>query len=392
MTEQKAKLPKLLFLFSDTGGGHRSAAEAVIEAFEAEYPGMFDIKMVDFFVEYAPPPLNNSPADYPTLSSMKLVWKVGYEAIDGRRRSKWLFDVIWPYIQKGATRLVAENPADLYVSFHSLINEPLLRVFRKNEQLVCVVTDLITPPAPWYNARTNLTIVPTEPAFQRGLQLGIPPEKMKVIGLPVAKRFCEQHKDRAEIRARLGWHPTRVITLLVGGGQGLGPLEKNAHAIDAANLDTQLVIVAGRNPALKQRLEKYPWNNPPLIYGFVSEMPDFMCAADILVTKAGPGSICEGFIAGLPIILYNRIPGQEEDNVTYVVEQGAGIWAPRPVQVVETIRDWLEHPHTRQAVARASARLACPQASSEIARTLVHFLHTHNPELFSKDSQPNPGA
>jgi 1,2-diacylglycerol 3-beta-galactosyltransferase len=59
-------------------------------------------------------------------------------------------------------------------------------------------------------------------------------------------------------------------------------------------------------------------------------MPNFMCSADILLTKAGPGTISEGFISGLPMILYSRMPGQEDGNVSYVVNQGAGVWAPEP--------------------------------------------------------------
>ena len=92
------------------------------------------------------------------------------------------------------------------------------------------------------------------------------------------------------------------MVLLVGGGEGMGPLEPTARAIDAAHLPVQIVIIAGRNKKLKERLQKHHWRTPTTIYGFVQEMPDFMRAADVLVTKAGPGTISEAFIAGLPMI------------------------------------------------------------------------------------------
>ena len=79
------------------------------------------------------------------------------------------------------------------------------------------------------------------------------------------------------------------------------------------------------------------------IYGFVTDMPDFMRAADILLTKAGPGTICEALIANLPIILYHRIPGQEEGNVSYVIDEGAGVWAPEVDDIIDTLNGWL-HP------------------------------------------------
>ena len=93
---------------------------------------------------------------------------------------------------------------------------------------------------------------------------------------------------------------------------------------------TFLVAICGRNDQLRQRLEALPWTMPHHLYGFTKQMPEFMAASDMLVTKAGPGTISEGFIAGLPLVLYARLPGQEDGNVQYVVKKRAGVWAPRP--------------------------------------------------------------
>jgi 1,2-diacylglycerol 3-beta-galactosyltransferase len=131
------------------------------------------------------------------------------------------------------------------------------------------------------------------------------------------------------------------------------------------------VVVAGRNRKLKASLEEYTWSIPTQIYGFVREMPDFLRAADVLVTKAGPGSISEAFIAGVPIILYNRMPGQEDGNVTYVVDEGAGVWAPQPSQVVAALRYWMRHPAQLAKVTTACKRLAKPDAARQIARIIA---------------------
>ncbi len=151
----------------------------------------------------------------------------------------------------------------------------------------------------------------------------------------------------------------------------MGPLESIAVQIARARLPAALVVVGGRNRALRERLERYDWPIPTRIYGFVHEMPEFMHAADILVTKAGPGTISEAFNAGLPLILYSRLPGQEEGNVSYVVSEGAGVWAPEPVQVVAALKDWLVHPDRRAQAAAASRRLSRPDAARTIARILV---------------------
>ncbi|MCE1254181.1 MAG: glycosyltransferase, partial [Anaerolineae bacterium] len=197
------------------------------------------------------------------------------------------------------------------------------------------------------------------------------PEQIDVIGLPVADRFCQPAGDKNEIRERLGWAPDVPTVLLVGGGEGMGPLEQTAMAINDAALPVSLVIIAGRNRKLKARLERLTWNVPVYIYGFVRDMPDFMRASDILVTKAGPGTICEAFIAGLPLILYSRMPGQEDGNVDYVVNEKAGVWAPTPDKVVYTIKDWLNHPQKRQKVVETCLKLARPQAARQIGRILA---------------------
>ncbi len=374
MSSPKSDLPHIVFLFSDTGGGHRSAAQAIIEALALEFPGQTTQEMVDIFREYAPPPLHLAPEIYPPLSRMPSVWGMGYHISDGPRRTRFFYQMIWPYIRWGLQRLVREHPCSLIVSVHQLPNAPMARAIASSGQnipLTTVVTDLVSTHAAWYTNQADLIIVPTTVAYRRALSLGISPEKMEVVGLPVADRFCESAGDRADIRARLGWPEKRLVVILVGGGEGMGPLEPTAHAIKSARLPVHLAIIAGRNKKLKERLERYPWRIPVSIHGFVQEMPDFMRAADILVTKAGPGTISEAFIAGLPMVLYSRLPGQEDGNVGYVVSNEAGVWAPRPDAVVAALASWVYNPDLRLRAANACLHLARPRAAREIARLLA---------------------
>ena len=93
--------PRILFLFSDTGGGHRSAAELIIEALENEFPDSYETKMIDFFREYAPMPYNYAPEIYPQLSRMPLMWGLSYKVSDGRNRTNAFYSAIWPDLQEG---------------------------------------------------------------------------------------------------------------------------------------------------------------------------------------------------------------------------------------------------------------------------------------------------
>jgi len=234
-----------------------------------------------------------------------------------------------------------------------------------------VVTDMVSTHAMWYDKLADLVVVPTDEAHQRGLKLGLKPDQMEIIGLPVADRFCHNLGSRQELRKQLGWPQDRPMVLMVSGGEGMGPLGRTAAATDDANLPAGLAIIAGHNLKLRAKLEKRSWNMPTKIYGFVRDMPVFMQAADVLVTKAGPGTISEAFIAGLPLVLYSRMPGQEEGNVTYVIEQGAGVWAPDADQVVDTLRAWLNNPSLLAQVAKNSRRLGRPDSSRHIARLIA---------------------
>ncbi len=373
--------PHILFLFSDTGGGHRSAAEAIIEAIELEFPNRITYEMVDLFREYSPPPLNKAPEIYPPLSRLPSVWNYGYHQTNSPRRIRNINNVAWPYIRRYIYRLVDEHPCDLIVSVHPLMNMPVLRTFKNRKYpFITVVTDMVSTHAAWFDNRADLIIVPTESARQNGISFGISQEKLKVIGLPVADRFRQKNEEPMEIRKRLGWPLDLPVILLVGGGEGMGPLEKTAHAINEAGLEAALVVITGRNRELKTRLENYDWKIPASIYGFVRTMPDFMQAANVLVTKAGPGTISEACISGLPIILYSKMPGQEDGNVDYVVSEGAGVWAPEPSQVVATLQSWIEAPELRWNAAAACRRIARPDASREIARILASYVGITKPE------------
>lgn len=362
---------KIVILFSDTGGGHRSAAEAIAEALTAQHGPEARIELVDGLKHYAPYPFNRFAAWYAPLSRRRRVWQAMWRVTNGERRSRRIATLAWPYLRQAMRRMVAENPADIYVSVHWAFLSPLLRALgQPHPPVVNVVTDLISIHGFWCNRRVDLCIVPTEPAKAAVLDCGLPAEKVAVVGLPVAARFCLPPGDKAQARATVGWGQDLPAVLLVGGGEGMGPLFEIAQAISASGLRCQLAVIAGRNQALEQELRGAAWNIPTHIYGFVRNMPDLMRAADILITKAGPGTISEAFNVGLPIVLYDYLPGQETGNLHYVVDNGAGVWAPNPRTVVSAIGDWIGAGARPGALAEATTnarRLARPDAARQIA-------------------------
>jgi 1,2-diacylglycerol 3-beta-galactosyltransferase len=367
-------MKRILILMSDTGGGHRAAAEAIIEALHTRHPGQVQAEMVDVFRDHSPFPYKYMPEVYPwIIKHGKSSWGVSYELSNTRARARLMSDGLYVAMERGLRQMYAQHPADVVVCVHSLLTRPSLtalnRTGAQRPPFVTVVTDLVSTHMFWYDRRADLTLVPTDAAFQRGLEARLLPHHMQVTGLPVHPNFAARLTDKASARVQLGWHPDLPAVLVVGGGDGMGPMYKTARAIDKQGLNCQLVIIAGRNAALKEKLESESWNQPVHVYGYVTNMPLLMAAADVLLTKAGPATICEACIAGLPMILYDAIPGQETGNVEHVVRNHAGVYAPSPQKSAEMLRAWLTdggEAELRQRAENARA-IARPDAVWDIA-------------------------
>ncbi len=368
MNKQTPKKPHIVFYFSDTGGGHRSAAEAIIEAIKIKYKKRITTEMVDFFKDYAPIPFNHAAEMYPYMVKAPRLWSASFHATDGRTQARFLTTTMWPLARQAAKTLVKSHPADLIVTVHPFANSFALKALGTNRPpFINVVTDMVTTHALWFDNRADLILVPTETACKRAIKYGMPAEKLRVVGLPVADQYCQPLGRKSTQRKKLGWPVDKSIVLLVGGGEGMGPLARTAMEIDASGLDICLVIVCGRNQRLKENLEAHKWNNTVCIYGFTRDMPNFMRAADFIVTKAGPGTVAEALNAQLPIILYSKLPGQEDGNVTFVEEEGAGVWAPKPGDVVRALTRWISRPEERKQVIENCRRAGRPEAARTIA-------------------------
>ena len=371
---------RVLFLMSDTGGGHRAAAEAISEAMCRKYGEKVEVELVDVFKSYSPFPWNFMPEFYPWLiSHSKSSWGMGYKLSNTQRRAKVLSQGMYLTVEARIKQMLREHPADVVVSVHSLLTRLAMQAMNAGETrppFVVVITDLVSTHMFAYDHRADRTIVPTDPAYERGLEAGLLPEQMRITGLPVHPRFTEGLPDKATARQTLGWNATLPTLLLVGGGEGMGPLYKVARAINSRRLKCQLVIIAGRNKELKDQLEISRWNQPTHVYGFVNDMPRLMSAADVLVSKAGPATICEACIAGLPMILYDAIPGQETGNVDYVVANDAGLFAPSPREVADVAQAWLAEGAAGLARRSANARrIGRPNAVWEIAEEIWDYAH-----------------
>ena len=146
------------------------------------------------------------------------------------------------------------------------------------------------------------------------------------------------------------------------------------ESLIAAEVPAQIIAVCGRSAALKIRWKKIAARQKagalPVVkvIGFTSEMDEFMAAADLMIGKPGGLTTSESLIKGLAWVVVNPIPGQEEKNAIYLLEQGAGVWSDNLHTLAFKVRSVLEEPGRLAAMRKNALRLGRPDAGPEIAR------------------------
>lgn len=370
---------RILFLMSDTGGGHRASAQAIKEAIEYLHPDRYDIIIEDIWKNHMPWPLNGIPDGYGWMTGPGLpLWQALWRVSNFPRLQRYGFAAIAPLVTGSVAGYLKTVRPDLVVSVHPLMNHlglTWLRAAGLRVPFITIVTDLVTFHPAWICPEVTHCIVPTEPARQRAIRYGMPAEKLAVYGQPVSLKFAHLQGNKRTLRQQLGLEVDRSTVLIAGGGEGFGQVYDIVQQLAQTVPQAQLLIVTGRNHALKQKLEAASWTIPIHVYGFVDNMPELMRAADVLITKAGPGTISEAFIAGLPPVISGYIPGQETGNVTYVQEHGAGTYADTPTAIAQIVQAWLNpYNPVQYQMAENAARLARPQASLQIATDLCQYV------------------
>lgn len=364
---------RVLILMSNTGGGHRAAAEAIREALNHLYGPDVTVSIVDAWQDHVAWPVNKLGKTYSwVVNEAVWLWKALWLLEHQPRLVDAFIDSIYPLVAPGLLNLFQAYRPDAVISVHPLITRLPLTVLKRarlNIPFITVVTDMVKGYHTWYDPRTTLCLVPTRLARQQAEGFHFDPGQVEVVGQPVSLKLAAgTEEDKINLRCKLLIAPHRPTILLIGGGEGFGPIFNIARNISQKVSQAQLVIVAGRNQPLKKKLAAVNWKIPTQILGFADNMPELMGAADVLVTKAGPGCIAEAFVAKLPLILFDYIPGQEEANVDYVVNHNAGAYVTDPQKIATLLSEWLSPNNSKLVkMAQNASHLARPDAALTIA-------------------------
>src|SRR5262249_43259429 len=198
------------------------------------------------------------------------------------------------------------------------------------------------------------------------------PGSISVSGIPTHPIFAEQKSQRA-MRRKHGLREDLKTILISAGGFGAGNATRIVEVLMQAPIQAQIVAVLGKGAALKASLEKLVSNSrgdamPVLkVVGFTTEMDELMAAADLMIGKPGGLTTSESLIKGLGWVVVNPIPGQEEKNAIYLLEQGVGVWADNLHTLGFKVRAVLEQPGRLAEMRRNALRIASPVAGRVIA-------------------------
>jgi len=367
---------RVLFLISDTGGGHRSGAQAVGAALdEIEGETRFEWRIDDIATHCTFPLSQLGPAYSAALRFAPPIYGALFHATNGRRRFKSIVRFCEPLYRERLRDSFLLFKPDVIVSVHPLLNHAALRARSDagiNVPIVTVITDLGRVHEAWLMPEADAVVVPAPEVYQRALERGVSPDRLRLLGHPVHPKFEDVSQSKAELRKSLGLPADTTIALLMAGGEGGGKLLPTTLALAKSKLPFHLVVVTGRNAALKAKLEEIApkFEIPMTILGFRNDVPSLMRAADLLVTKAGPGTLAEASITEVPVVVYDFVPGQERGNLDYVRTNGIGVVALTSSDVVQSVSR-IVHNQERLAAMRMRQGNIAPRGSSRRIAELI---------------------
>jgi len=359
-----------------SGAGHMRAAEALARAAHGLDPAVetLHIDVMDhvsatfrkFYTDYYIKLVSKHPA----------LWGMLYQA-----SSETPPDAVSQRLRRAIERLSTRRLAavigdfgpDAIVCTHFLPAELMMREIAKGRLGVPVwiqITDFDLHRM-WVVPRMTGFFAGNEEVAFRLRAHGIDPARIHVTGIPIMPGFAESH-ERAACAEAFGFDPGRRIYLLMGGGAGLGvvPLARRLVALDP---DVQLVVLAGRNRQALDELQALAQQQPGRLFpmGFTDEVPRLLAAADLVITKPGGLSTAECLAMGAPMLLSAPIPGQEERNADYLLENGAAMKAIDPVGIEYHVALLKAEPHRLETMRRNARALGRPEAARAAMRIVL---------------------
>ena len=327
-------MPKLELVFFDAGGGHRSAANALMAAAQVQGRS-WEMNMMNL------QELLDEMDVFRKLTGIRLQdiynlllrkgWTLGSAQLLAAMHG--IIRLLHPQQVKLLTRYWKTRQPDMVISLVPNFNRAMYSAVRNvmpHVPYVTILTDMADyPPHFWMERQEQYLICGTDKAKQQALAMGHAPEKVfQTSGMILHPRFYDDVElDQQRERETLGLDPNLPTALMMFGGEGSARMLDIARILNASGIAMQLIAVCGRNQKLEQTLSQTARTIPMHVVGFTREVPRLLRLADFFIGKPGPGSISEAIAMGVPVIVECNswtLP-QERYNAQWVTENGVGI-------------------------------------------------------------------
>lgn len=328
-------MKKILIFYATYGGGHLSAAKSIKQYLE-DHGTNLQIEMIDC-VEYINKALNSVTTAAYRQMAKKAPWaweKVYYKSSHGMLAK----------VSSTSNKIMAIKIAKLFKTFEPDVvisthpfGSQMTSYLKKKQRTHCTLATVMTDFASheqWLvgNAFVDYFFVSNEDMKKEMIQQGVANDKVFVTGIPVSKRFSESF-NRISLYKEFDLIPNKKTILFFGGGEfGLGKEKTVAilQALASSFSDIQVIAIAGKNEKMKdaflQIVSQYHKEDCIKVLTYTTQVPELMAISDLVITKPGGLTSSESLVSGLPMILINPLPGQEEENAIFLEKAGVAVW------------------------------------------------------------------
>lgn len=366
---------RVLFLSASVGVGHVSAANAVAAALRAHDPSV-RTHVVDSY-KYAALVVSRVVSDgylrmVKTIPQMyRYIYNRAEKATEVGPFRTWAHQ----FTATNLRPLMLRERPDVVVCTHAFPSGAMAeykKLYDDAPPVVGIVTDFAVH-AFWIHTNIDGYAVGTEAVREVMIARGIDPERIVATGIPVDLRFGAPAESVHTIRERLGLPLDRHVVLMMGGGLGIGPLERMLRAFETVRVPMAAVVIAGRNARVERRVlaaaegVRYPVR----VLRFVDNVYDYMHAADAFVTKPGGLSTAEALSAGVPMVLCKPLPGQEERNARVLTDWGTAVRIRKIDDLSAALEGILTDSARHGRMVEAARRFGRPNAASDAAAIIA---------------------
>lgn len=389
--------PKILIISSDTGGGHRSAAQALAEGLQKVWQGESVAVRIVKAVEESHHITDKLVKVYNWILQNKQHWmKYVFWAINRFRPETREF------VQRRCIGFCQEQfekwCPHIVVSVHPLTQHIFARILRELNladqiPLVTVVTD----PCygfwkGWACEEVSLYLVANEDARRQLIDYGITPEKIKISGMPINPKFCEVDEKAAQTaRKAFGLDADKFTVFVNAGWVGGGNIPQIFRELVRGKLDVQAIFLAGKNEELRREAEEIAKQAkfPIKVIGYSDEIEKLMQSANVMISKLGGLTTFEALACHLPIIADTTTPPmpQEAGTVNLIAKNGAGILLEKATDIVPMIQSLLNNSAKYTRMKTATIGMTNPNSTQRIIEEISALLLSRQTAIINTPSE-----